>query len=488
MRLKSTLRASVAAICIAALAAPAGFAETPPLAQHLPGSALSVSVAQSTEFSRVEFRFAGGAHMTSRRQGQTLTLHFSRYARPDMSRLRVDPPRWLKTASDRNAGGLEIVLTLADDADARAGEADGASFVNLFAKNTTPPIRTKPAAPAVDARTQTALSNRPDPTPAGGVVRMRTEMVSGRVLLHFLWKNPLGAAVFRRGEAIWVVFDVPARIDLVSAAPPMASETGPAAIQALQGTDYSAVRIASPADVGVSVIAQGSEWIITLGNAEPAPVTPVKVTRDDDATTATLSATVAGATRAVWVDDRWWSVTRSAWSPPWLSPARASPSRRSIQRRPRAALLPTANGLAVEPIADNIAVSTDGDIVSIGKPDGLALSPKSAHAQLADDGPGLPQPLSHPALIDYDTWGQTGSGGFMPRYDALQSAAAAELDKGKDAGMTARMGLVRFLIGSDLSFEAIGMLNTIAKSQQTMLGDAEFRGLRGAAKVMAGQL
>ena len=48
--------------------------------------------------------------MTSRRKGQTLVLHFSRYARPDMTRLRVDPPRWLKGASERDAGGLEITL------------------------------------------------------------------------------------------------------------------------------------------------------------------------------------------------------------------------------------------------------------------------------------------------------------------------------------------------------------------------------------------
>src|SRR6201996_5130178 len=47
--------------------------------------------------------------------------------------------------------------------------------------------------------------------------------------------------------------------------------------------------------------------------------------------------------------------------------------------------------------------------------------------------------------------------------------------------------MARFLIGSELSFEGIGVLNMIAKSHQNVLGDAEFRGLRGAAKVMAGR-
>jgi tetratricopeptide (TPR) repeat protein len=480
LRLKAILRAGVAAICIVALAAPVGLAETPPVIQRLPGSPLAVSVAQSTDFSRIEFRFAGGARMTSRRKGQTLVLHFSRYAKPDMARLRVDPPRWLKGASDRNAGGLEITLNLADDADARVGEADGAAFVNLFAKKVDA-AATAPSTPAVDPHTQTALSVRPDPTPASGVVRMQAQMVSGQVVLRFPWKNPLGAAVFRRGEAVWVVFDAPARLDL-SGAPHGFRQAQQ--MQAVQGPDFSAVRIASPDDVGVSAVAQGSVWTVTLGPGQPAPSDVVKIARDDASTTAALSATMAGATRAVWIDDpvvgdRIAVVTA-------MAPRKGIPSRREFVDL---ALLPTVQGLAVEPIADGVAVTTDGDVVSIGKPNGLQLSPKSARSAVADAdaGPGLPAPLARPALIDFDAWPKTGSGGFMPRYDALQSAAADETNAGKDAPVTARMGLARFLVGSELSFEAIGVLNMIARSQDRMLGDAEFRGLRGAAKVMAGR-
>ncbi|MDR3512935.1 MAG: tetratricopeptide repeat protein [Caulobacteraceae bacterium] len=485
MRLSASLRAGVAAICIAAVAAPAGFAETPPAAQRLPGSALSVSVAQSNDFSRIEFRFAGGARMTSRRKGQTLVLRFNRYARPDMTRLRVDPPRWLKTASERDAGGLEIVLTLADDADARVGEADGAAFVNLFARPAVAQASSaKPAAPAQntpaqDPRTQTALSVRPDPTPASGVVRMQAEMVSGRVLLRFPWKNPLGAAVFRRGEAVWVVFDAPARID-VSSAPHGFRQVRQ--MQTAAGLDFSAVRIASPSDVGVSAVAEGAVWTVTLGTGQPPASEAVKITRDTDAGSPSLSASLAGATRAVWVDDpavgdRIGVVTA-------MAPCKGLPSRREFVDL---ALLPSVQGLAVEPIADGLAVTTDGDNVSIGMPKGLALSPKALQAQASANDLGLPQPLVRPGLVDFDTWGRTGSGGYLPRYEALQMAAAEEGKRGKDAGFAARLGLARFLVGEQLSYEAIGVLNMIGKQQESMLGDAQFRALRGAAKVMAGR-
>ncbi len=471
-RLKAILRAGLAAVCIAALAAPAGLAETPPADQRLPGSALSVSVAEARDFSRIEFRFSGGARMTSRRNGQTLVLRFNRYAKPDMTRLEVDPPRWLKGASERNAGGLEITLNLADDADVRVGEADGASFVNLFAKKSE-------ASPAGDARTQTALSLRPDPTPASGVVKMQTEWVSGRVLLRFAWKNPLGAAIFRRGEAVWIVFDAPARLD-VSSAPHGFRQAQQ--IQAVQGADFSAVRIVSPSDVGVGALAQGAVWTVMLGAGQSAGGEPVKVTRDEAATSVGLSATMAGATRAVWIDDP--VVGDKIAVVTAMAPCKGLSSRREFVDL---ALLPSVQGLAIEPIADGVTVSTDGDVVSIGRPRGLRLSPKTTRALIADNGPGLPMPLARPALIDFDAWGRTGSGGFAPRYDALQSAVADEINLGKDAPVTARLGLARFLVGSELSYEAIGVLNMIGKSQPRMLGDAEFRGLRGAAKVMAGR-
>ena len=281
----------------------------------------------------------------------------------------------------------------------------------------------------MDARTHTALSVRPDPTPTSGVVKLQTQMISGRVLLSFAWKNPLGAAIFRRGEAVWIVFDAPARIDL-SAAPHGFRQVGQ--IQAVQGSDFSAVRIATPTDIGIAAVAQGPVWTVTFGSGQPAASEAIKVARDDSATSPALSATMAGATRAVWIDDP--VVGDKIAVVTAMAPCKGVPSRREFVDL---ALLPSIQGMAVEPIADGIAVATDGDVVNIGKPKGLALSPKSVHHQLADDEVGLPGPLARPGLVDFETWPRTGSGGFLPRYDALQRAAAAETLRGKDAGVAA---------------------------------------------------
>ena len=126
MSLRRTLRSGVAAACIIAVAAPA-------VLSAQPSPALQVRTGQGKDFTHIEFRWAGGARMTSRRDGQKLILVFNRDAKPDIAELRAMPPRWVKSVEQRRAGGrLELVLTLADDADAKSGVADGAPFVNIF--------------------------------------------------------------------------------------------------------------------------------------------------------------------------------------------------------------------------------------------------------------------------------------------------------------------------------------------------------------------
>jgi tetratricopeptide (TPR) repeat protein len=472
MRLAASLRSAVAAITVAAMVMPTGaFAEGPPAVQHAPGSTLGVNVAQNSDFSRVEFRFPGGATVTSRRDGQKLILHFSKYLKPDMTRLRVDPPKFLKTAEDRNAGGLEIVLTLADGADAKVGQGDGVIFVNLFAKNAPPADNAQTAQSST-----TAPVSRPNPVPDSGVVRASFEVKPGQVVIHFPWKAPLGAAAFRRGDAIWLVFDSAAKLDL-SAAP--RNNALIAVLQPVQGPDYVALRIPAKPSEAYAANAQGAEWTLTLSPTPlPAP-DAVKISRDDSTGAGQLQVAVAGSTRVVWVNDpavgdRIGVVTA-------LAPAKGLPSRREYVDL---ALLSSGQGLAIEPNADDVTASTDGDIVIIGRPKGLALSGDNRDVA-AVDGPGLPQPANRPGVIDFDNWSKTGSGGFVARLAALENAAANEAGQGKDAPMKVRMALARFLVGSELSFEAIGLLDLNAKQSPNLLGDPEFRGLRGAAKAMA---
>ena len=482
MGASAILRSAAFALVLAASTAPTGLAvaaaSAPPktvinAAPKAAASPMEIRVAQSNGFTRIEFQWNGNVGYVFRREGDDVVVRFSRDADPDMARLRVDPPPFLKTAALRRQGHiLEVVLTLAPGADATTGRDSGAVYVNLFEK----PV----AAPAA-----VAVAPRENPIPASGKVRMEGEIVSGQVLLHFPWKAPVGAAAFRRGEAAWMVFDTPAKLD-VSAAPAETSVFK--GLKVIEGPDFVAVRIASPQTAQVKAWADGATWTLALGPGVQKLAVPIKAERDPEAPAPGLRANLSGATKTVWLDDptvgdRLGVVTA-------LGPAKGVPSRRAYVDF---SLLPSAQGLALEPNAADVAIAVQGEWVHITRPKGLALSTVLAAAGRAAKSTalGLPQPAAMPGLIDYVAWSRTGDGGFMNRYSQLQIAAADEMNReaagDRNAGFAARMGLVRFLAGSQLSYEAIGVLEGMQRKHPELASDPEFRGIRGAARAMAGR-
>ena len=431
---------------------------------------VEVKVGSAAAFSRIEFH--GAQPLSARREGSDLVLRFGAVVPPDIARLRVGPPKFLKTAEAKTGpGGLELRLVIADDAVAKLGKDENGAYVHLAAAPAPPP------APA--RQDQTPPPARPNPIPASGVVKMVPELKGRTLSLRFAWRAQLGASVFRRGDAVWLVFDAPAKLDL-SDAPRGMPQMGK--MTAVQGKTFTAVRIVAPPTTIATATAEGPVWTLALGPASLSPSTPVLVGREDATGSAVLTAQVPGATGVFWIDDpvvgdRIAAVTA-------LAPAKGLTDRRAFVD---ATLLASTQGLAVQPVADDLEVSAEGDLVRIGRPRGMKLSPSSMAARQAPAPMGLPQPTSLPALVDFAAWSKTGEGGFLRRYAQVQEAASEEAAKGKAAGNQARMALARFLIGSELAHEAIGVLNMVAAGDERMLGDPELRGLRGAARAMIGR-
>jgi tetratricopeptide (TPR) repeat protein len=468
MSLKKALRSGVAAACIASVAVPAG-AAAPAVKAVTQRGGPDVRVATAETFSRIEVR--GGA--LASRQGQTVTINIS--GDPDLARLLTAPPKWVKSAERKRTGkGVQVVLTLADNADVSIGQADGATYVNVFEKAEAPPV--DPAAEPETVAVAEAEPPRPNPLPPGGVVRMDAKVAGGQTQLAFTWANPAGAAVFRRGDAIWVVFDAPATLD-VSATPKVRPLRG---VQAFKGADHAALRIDAEPDAPVFVASQGNTWTVSLGPGPQSQPAIVRVSRDAAGGPATLKAPVAGATRIINMPDPVVGDTLTVVTA--LGPPKGIPSRRDFVD---AALLPSIQGLAVEPLVEDLTVQREGEIVRISRAKGLTLSPAWATREREDAKLGAPQPAIMPAIVPAE-WAKTGEGGFLRRYEGLFSAAAAESgNKDPEAPVAARMAMARFLVGSELSYEAIGLLNALAREHPEMLDDPEFRGLRGVARTLS---
>ena len=433
-------------------------------------SPLDIRVGSGPQLTRIEFR--GARLLDSHRDGAALVLRFALKSVPMMPRLHVDPPPYLKSADARMVGGgAEVRLTLKDGADGKVISDNGASVVTLF-----------PSATGAVNKAD-AAAGRDDPTPQGGEVKVAAEMSGAAAVLRFPWHAPLGAAVFRRGDGVWIVFDSPAALSLPSLTGLRGPDGKPLVRSAriVSGKGYAALRLAVRPDVPVTAQAEGSEWIVTLGTVAASPPDPVTVAVDQSGAVG-LAAAVAGTTGVFWlqdpvVGDRVAVVTA-------LAPVKAEVLRRSFVG---GALLPTAQGLAVEAVVDDLTVAASRDVVLIGRPNGLSLASAAADVRFGAAAMGDPQPAAEPAVIDFANWSKVGPDGFNGRYAQLFDKATREGGEHKPGKVQARMALARFLIGSELNFEGIGVLNLLAKTDPTVLGSAEFRGLRGAAKAMSGR-
>lgn len=454
---KRVLRTTVAAAAAGAVA----FAPLAPLAQEGGAGAdpISIRIGANAEFTRLEFAGVIGARSRVRREGRDVIVRIGSTAAPDVSRLKVDPPKGVEKVETRAVqGATELVLTLAEGADARNGSADGVVYVNLFASapDAPPPVAVAPS-----------------------TVPVTTRATPTKVSMTFQWDKPVGAAIFRRGAAVWVVFDAPARLDMTGA-----RQLGPASdAHWTAAADHIAVRIAAPEGLAVSAVARGTSWTVVIGG-QPVAVVGVPVERADTGE-AVLVARMAGATKAIWLTDplagdRFAAVTA-------LAPGKGFADRR---RTIDMALLPTAQGMAVEATAEDLGILAETDRVTFSRPNGLILSPPSAVLDAGADESGAPRKAKFPALILAE-WADVGHAGFSTRYRQLQDAAAQEaMAAGEDprASAEARFALARFLVGSGLGYEAVGVLNNIVAKAPNMAGEPELRGLRGAARASIGRM
>ncbi|HAV50508.1 MAG TPA: hypothetical protein DCX75_10380, partial [Brevundimonas sp.] len=159
---------------------------------------LAIRIGTTDTYTRIEFAGVVGARSRVSVDGRTVVVRVGTTAAPDVSRLKVDPPPGLEAIETRAVrNGTELVLTLAEGASVTRGQADGAVWINLYRPGEAPP----PSAAAASAAT----------------VAVRAAPSADSVTLTFNWDRPVGAAVFRRGEAVWIVFDQAATLDMQGA-------------------------------------------------------------------------------------------------------------------------------------------------------------------------------------------------------------------------------------------------------------------------------
>ena len=326
-----------------------------------------------------------------------------------------------------------------------------------------PPSAVKPA---VTVQTP-QLSSPTKAGEPGGKIAVDLERNSQNLKLTFDFTTPTAAAVFNRADTLWLVFDSKVDIDL-AALKDEATRTIRSA-ELTRAPDADIVRIKLDRPRLASVRADGPAWTLEIGDSVAAPAHALDLNRSLIGTNRSTMSIPLEAPHALHriVDpearDQILVVTA-------FPPVRGVIHKQSfVEFR----ALATQQGIAVEPLADDLNMAlTPGKIV-ISRPGGLTLS---SSLQSVLRGSGL-----HPATFDPQLWGFDRKGSYEARQSQL-IAAAASAPANKRLGP--RLDLARFYLARSMYAEAKGVLDVIMAQQRPDTEDVTARVLRAVAEVM----
>jgi tetratricopeptide (TPR) repeat protein len=342
-----------------------------------------------------------------------------------------------------------------------------------------PSADTAKAAPPAPPPTQREAA-APDKAPADAAPppRPRAANTEGRVAadltrqganlkLSFAFTTATAAAVFNRADTLWIVFDANADIDL-SALDGEPSRTIRGA-EFTRAPDAGIVRIKLDHPHLASVDIDGATWTVQIGD-----------TAIDTTHALTMSRNLIGPNRS--------SVTIPFDAPHLVhrlddpdagdtlvvvtafAPARGFVNERDfVEFR----MLASAEGVVVEPLADDVKVELAPDKIIVSRPMGLALS---TSLQTLLRGSGL-----RPTMFDSQLWGFDQQGSYIDRQSKLVAAAASAPDSKR---LAPRLDLARFYVARDMYPEAKGVLDVALADERAAAEQGTAAVLRAVTEIM----
>jgi tetratricopeptide (TPR) repeat protein len=333
----------------------------------------------------------------------------------------------------------------------------------------TPPPAVAPApAAAPDAPPDQAVRSAPPaPDPDADVVAVMHRS-GDNLRVEFPFAVPTPAAVFRRADTLWLIFDSSAKINLAA----LMVDSGGLIRSAkfAHGADGEGiVRIRLERPRLASLDTDGPGWVLSIADAAGVPTKPLGVTRSIVGKGRTTIIIPFDDARKVHrlddpdIGDKLLVITA-------LGPARGFlKAQEFVELR----ALPSTHGVVVQPIADDVSAELAVDKITISRPGGLTLSANAIGEQ---------QAATNFRIMTFDTqlWGFDREAKFTDRQSELiRIAAAAPKSKRK----AARLNLARFYLARDMAAEAKAVIG-VALSNQHGTDDVTGNVLRAVANVM----
>lgn len=312
------------------------------------------------------------------------------------------------------------------------------------AKGATTTAPAKPMAQSVaeaPARVPPAASalSQPNRPPPAGSVEVQRDSDGLRVRFPVLAATP--AAVFRRGDSIWLVFDTKDPLDVDPIRAKGGAMVGEVSRMPLETGQAIRIRLNRPLVYSLTTEQNGKEtnWLLTLADkiqSSPQPLMMLRNITDPQLANIAIPFADPGLLHRFTdpdAGDTLFIVTASR------------PIRGFIKRHDLVdlSLLESAHGIAIRPNSDEVRVEVGSDKVIIGKAGGLTLSPVDVSAERA--------PTAVRPIFNIEAWRKAQSENFSARQQALVAAIAGVEPAQRSLP---RLDLAQFYMARGMYYEA----------------------------------
>ncbi|MBA2398197.1 MAG: tetratricopeptide repeat protein [Bradyrhizobium sp.] len=326
----------------------------------------------------------------------------------------------------------------------------------------------KPAAPKKAATTVEAPKKVEAPAAS---VEARRDSDGLRVTFAFTAATP--AAMFRRADTVWLVFDRTGPIDVEGIRAKGGAIIGDVSRVPLEKGQAIRIRLNRPQMPSLEGEGRpaGINWTLTFADRVQAPPLPLQVLRNiTDPALANVTVPLAnpGLMHRL-VDPDAGDTLLVVTAPP--------PTRGFIKRQDfvELSLLESVHGVVIHPNSDDITAEVGSDKVMLGRPGGLTLSSADVSAERAT--------AAVRPLFDANEWRKNREEKFVPRLDALIKATAAA---GPDGLSQARLDLAEFYMARGMFHEARGVTNLILSETKAGSEEAAVVMVHAVASILIG--
>src|SRR5438132_849658 len=450
-------------------------------------------------FVRFVFEMPDGVNVSSVLNDQKLTLQFNSVLNFDLADAKVAAPPNIASINQRadvDSSAVDIVLI---------GEVDVHSFreeknyvIDVAFQQAEKPALAAPQAeakPAVLAKPGPAsrisrdktLKESPTPKqaapaasspPPGSAAKGKAATVEARrdsagLRVTFSFAGPTPAALFRRADTVWLVFDHANPIDIEPIRAKGGAVIGDVSRLPLEKGQAIRIRLNRPQIPSLESEgrANGADWTLTFadrGQASPLPLMVLRNITDPALANVTVPLANPGAMHRL-VDPDAGDTLLVVTAPP--------PTRGLIKRQDfvELSLLESVHGVVVHPNSDDVTAEVGSDKVMLGRPGGLTLSSADVAAERAT--------AAVRPLFDAREWKKNRDERFIERLDALINAMATA---GSESLSQARLDLANFYMARGMFHEARGVTNLILSETKVGSEDAAVVMVHAVASILIG--